>query len=953
MFVSEEEYDNFLEHYGTKRHSGRYPWGSGSDPYQRYQGFLKDVADLKAQGFSDVEIARSFSTDDVKFTTTDLRNMRTMANAYSEAEERRRIQRLKDEGNTNMAIARIMDMPEATVRDRLKPSENTKQQILVNTAETLKSQIQENGGFIDIGRGTGNHLGISPEKLNVSVAMLREEGYEVFYYKVRQLGTGKETTTKVLAPPGTKFSDVTNNPDMIKSMATFSEDGGRTFTKVLPPVSIDPKRVAVRYAEDGGDKKDGVIELRRGVEDLTLGHSRYAQVRVKVGDNHYLKGMAMYSDDIPDGHDIVFNTNKSNKGDKLKAMKDIKKDSETGEQSELPFGSIVRQKYYVDAKGKEKLSPLNIVGSVKKDEQGNDISYSGEEGGWGKWSNALSSQMLSKQPPELARKQLAEMYERKRQELDEIQALNNPVIKKKLLDTYADGMDSAAAHLKAAGLPRTANHVLLPINSLKDTEIYAPNYKNGEKVVLIRHPHGGPFEIPELVVNNRNREAIRLIQGAKDAVGINANVAGRLSGADFDGDTVLVIPNPDGAKNRVRTKPALAGLKGFDPQRAHPPFDGMKTIDGGTWDAKLGKPVFPIDPKTGKPRRPNKDAKQLKMGDISNLITDMSLQGAPDSEIARAVRHSMVVIDAEKHSLDFRTSAKVNGIAELKARYQGKADGGAATLISRAKSEDRKVLKRKPRPAADGGFIDRETGERVYVPTGEYQKNKDGSPRLDRNGDIIYKTEKVRRMDLTNDARTLVSRDGGTVMEAVYADHANRLKALGNEARLSSINTPSLKRNSTAAKAYDPEVKSLAAKLDAAQRNSPRERQAQILAGTLVKARKEANPDLEKDSLKKIEAAALVEARERMGARKPAIKITEREWEAIQNGAVTNNLLKNILDNADLDQVKQLATPRQGSQVPPAKIARAKAMLARGYDYSEIGAMLGIPTSTLHDAVNA
>lgn len=952
MLLDEEDYEDFIAHFGTKRHSGRYPWGSGSDPYQNYQSFLKDVADLKKQGFSAVDIARSFSTDDIKFTTTDLRNMTTKANAYSEAEERRRITRLKDEGNSTSAIARIMDMPEGTVRERLKPSENSKQQILVNTAETLKGRLAD-GGFLDIGRGTGNHLGVSPEKLGVAVSMLQDEGYVVHYYKLPQQGRTTNTTTKVLGPPGSKTKEIYDDPSKIKTMAAFSEDGGRSYRAVQPPVSIDPKRVAVRYDEDGGGKKDGVIELRRGVEDLTLGHSKYAQVRIKVGEGHYLKGMAMYSDDIPAGHDIVFNTNKPNKGDKLKAMKSIKKDDETGEQSELPFGSIVRQKYYTDAKGKEKLSPLNIVGSVKKDDSGNDISYAGEEGGWGKWSNALSSQMVSKQSKELATKQLAEMYDRKRQELDEIQALDNPVIKKKLLQTYGDGMDSAAAHLKAAGLPRTANHVILPINSLKDNEIYAPNYNNGERVVLVRHPHGGPFEIPELVVNNRNLEANRLIKGAKDAVGINSNVAGRLSGADFDGDTVLVIPNPPDSKTRVRTRPPLEALKGFDPQRAHPPFDGMKTIDGGTWNAKTEKVDFPTDPKTGKPKRPNTRAKQLKMGDISNLITDMSLQGAPESEIARAVKHSMVVIDAEKHSLDFRTSAKVNGIAELKKRYQGAADAGAATLISRAKSEDRAVLKRKARPAKEGGFVDPDTGKRVYVQTGEFQTNRDGTPRLDKKGNIVYLTEKVRRMDLTDDARTLVSANGGTVMERVYADHANRLKALGNEARLTSMRTPGLQRNASAAKAYAPEVASLAAKLDAAQRNSPRERQAQILAATMVKARQDANPDLEKDTLKKIQTAAINEARERLGAKKPVVQFTDREWEAVQSGAITNNMLKNLLDNADLDQVKQLATPREGSQVPAAKIARAQAMLDRGYDYSEIGAMLGIPTSTLHDAIAA
>ena len=56
--------------------------------------------------------------------------------------------------------------------------------------------------------------------------------------------------------------------------------------------------------------KDGVIEIRSGVDDLSLGDSHYAQVRILVDGNTYLKGMAVYSDDLPDGVDVMFNTNK-------------------------------------------------------------------------------------------------------------------------------------------------------------------------------------------------------------------------------------------------------------------------------------------------------------------------------------------------------------------------------------------------------------------------------------------------------------------------------------------------------------------------------------------------------------------------------------------------------------------------------------------------------------------
>lgn len=67
-------------------------------------------------------------------------------------------------------------------------------------------------------------------------------------------------------------------------------------------------RVYIRYAEDGGAEKEGVIEIRKGVKDLDLGDTGYAQVRIPINDDHYMKGMAVYSDDIPDGFDIVYNT---------------------------------------------------------------------------------------------------------------------------------------------------------------------------------------------------------------------------------------------------------------------------------------------------------------------------------------------------------------------------------------------------------------------------------------------------------------------------------------------------------------------------------------------------------------------------------------------------------------------------------------------------------------------
>lgn len=910
-----------LAHEGVLRRSGRYPWGSGENPYQRNKGFLQYVDELAKGGMSEAEIAKVIFPDNPRASSSDVRALKAIAKSQNREADISQAIRLKDKGMSNVAIGKQMNIPESSVRSLLNPTLRERNDVIMSTTKELKRMLGDDG-YLDIGKGSENYLMIAESKKKVAVAALQEEGYKVFYVPVQQLGTGKMTNTMVLAPPGTTFPDVAKNPDKIKSVTGYTEDGGRTWKPVKPPQHVDLKRVGVRYKEDGGDTMDGVIQLRRGVDDLSLGGAQYAQVRIGVNGTHYLKGMAMYADDknFPPGVDMMFNTNKSNTGDKLAAMKPIKKNKQTGEADEvLPFGSIVRQREYTDAKGKRRLSPLNIVGNDKEG------AISGEEGGWNEWGRTLSSQMLSKQSPALARKQLGLTYDSKKAEFDEIMALSNPAVKKQLLKEFADGADSSAKHLKAAGLPRTRNQVILPINSLKDNEIYAPNYRDGETVVLIRHPHGGIFEIPELTVNNRNREANRVIKNAADAVGINSRVAARLSGADFDGDTVLVIPN--NAK-QIKTKGSLAGLKNFDPQADYKMSDGRSNG---------------LTPK----------GKQKQMGDISNLITDMTIKGATDNEIARAVRHSMVVIDAEKHNLNYKQSAADNGIPELKRKYQLKDDGtagGASTLISRAKSTQY-VDERKDATTLTNRNVDPATGKRIHTPTNkEYTITKVNKRTGVETTSIVRKQQRSTKMDEAEDARSLIS-DKNTPIENVYADHANKMKALAREARKEYLATPPRPYSESARKTYAKEVSDLNAKLRIAQMNAPRERQAQLLANTLLNARKQANPDMDKDDLKKEKALALVEARERVGAKKDVIKFTQREWDAIQAGAITNNKLAAMLQNADMDQVRQLATPRQNTVMDDAKTRRAQQLAANGYPQSEIADMLGVPASTLNDAL--
>jgi DNA-binding CsgD family transcriptional regulator len=899
--------DDYLAHYGILRRSGRYPWGSGDDP-QNSQNFLNYVEELRSKGLSETEIARGLSTPDHPITTTQLRAAKSIARNEQRQADIAMAQRLRDKGYSNVAIGKRMGINESSVRSLLAPGQKDKVDVLNATTDMLKQEVAEKK-YIDVGTGVEHYIngGISDTKLRTAVAKLREEGYEIKYVKVEQLGTGKQTTLKVLTAPNTPYSEVYANRHQIKQIIKFSEDGGRSYLGLHPPLSIDSKRIGIRYAEEGGADADGVIYVRPGVNDVSLGNNRYAQVRIAVDGTHYLKGMAMYKDDMPPGVDLVFNTNKKNTGNKLDAMKKVSDDPDN------PFGSTVRQLVKRNPDGKEEVtSAMNIVN---------------EDDDWARWSKSLSSQFLSKQSHGLARQQLDMTYEQKKNQLDTIMSLTNPSVRKKLLAEFADSADASAVHLKAAALPKQKTHVILPINSLKENEVYAPNYQNGERVVLVRFPHGGTFEIPEVTVNNRNQEGRKLLGQAQNAIGINNKVAQRLSGADFDGDTVLVIPNRG---RQVKTSPPLEKLKTFDPQASFPPYDGMKTMGGGVWDAKNKRDVYPEG------KGPSGRTKGIEMGRVSNLITDMTIRGANDDELARAVRHSMVVIDAEKHHLNFRQSAIDNGIPQLMRKYQHSAQGGASTVVSQRKRTDR-IPERKERSAREGGSVDKETGRRVYTQTGATYIDK-------ATGKVVIKTTEVNRLAEVEDANTLSS---GTLIEKVYADHSNRLKALANDARKASVNTRSIPYSPSAKTAYANEVASLNSKLVIALRNAPLERQAQIIANATYAQKLRDNPDREASEKKKLRAQALAEARVRTGAGKQRIKISDSEWAAIQAGAISPSMLDKILLNADLDVVKELATPRTKVLMTPTKRNRATQMLKSGYTQAEVAQQLGVSLSTL------
>ena len=907
--------NDILVHYGVKRRSGRYPWGSGEDPYQHTGDIDIRVRELRKKGMSEKEVAKVLGYE----------NTSVLRDAVSRASnERKRIQvdrakALRDDGLNNSQIAREMGVNESTVRSWFNENREVNQRRAEKAADRLREELKTKHA-IDVGAGVELEMGITKGKLKDALDILVEEGYTVEGIGVPQVkDKRKRTIVTVVHDDTVTTRDLYNDYSKIQSYGEYySADGGETWSKREYPASIDSSRVKIKYGDEGpsgntGSDKDGVIEIRRGVKDLDLGNAHYAQVRILVDGTHYLKGMAMYSDDIPDGVDIVFNTNKKKGTPKMEVMKEIQSDPDN------PFGAYIKangQSYYDDPNGtyinpktgnKAKLSAINKLK---------------EEGDWDKSSKNLSQQFLSKQPMQLIRQQLDLTYADYNSQYDEISKIPNPTVRKKMLEEFAGECDSATIHLQAAALPRQQTRVILPVTQLKENEVYAPYLKNGEKVSLIRYPHGGTFEIPQLTVNNNNKSAKKILGNAIDAIGINAKVAERLSGADFDGDTVVVIPT--NSRVRVKSTKPLEGLKDFDPKSEYPYREGMKVL--------------------------TKQQTQREMGIVSNLITDMTLRGAPESDIVKAVKHSMVVIDAAKHKLDYKKSEQDNDIATLKERWQPRYDfegnkigsGGASTLLSRRKQEVQ--------------VPERRGSARINKETGEYEYKESGRTYINSKGQRVKAMQNVPLISTVDDMRKLSS---GTPQENAYADYGNTMKALARKARKEAANTPPLKYSATANKVYKTEVDDLLSSLSIAERNAPKERRAQAIANSVVKAKIQDNPELgdkaNKKELEKVRSAAIDDARASVGAsgRNTRIHITDKQWQAIQSGAISDTRLRRILRYTDEDELKTLAMPKTNKGLSTAQQNKMKRMKTSGYTIAEIADALGVSTGTVSKYINA
>lgn len=919
------------------RGSGRYAYGSGENPGQHQFNIISETQRLKKAGLSDVEIAKMFFGEHAM--AADLKAELSIAKSEQRKFNHERAVRLLDDCNGNISeVGRRMGVNESTIRSYLKQVEKGRDDRYQNTAEFLKKKVDELG-LINVSANTEIYMGVPDSTKKVAIKILQKQGYIRATVKVEQLGTGKETVVTVLAPPGTSWSDIQKRKTDIKSIQEFSPDGGNTFFVPEYPESVSSKRIMVRYAEDGGKSMDGVIQLRRNVEDLSLGKSQYAQVRIAVDGTHYMKGMAIYADDkeFPPGVDVIYNSNKTKDVPMMgidknhEVLKRLKSDKDN------PFGATIKAGGQYHYGPDNKLSPINKLQ---------------EEGDWDTWSRNLSSQFLSKQSIKLIEQQLDYSIKKRKVEYDEIMSLTNPVIKKKLLEQFASDCDANAADLRAKGFKGQAFQVLLPIPNIKRNEVYAPNFKDGEEVALVRYPHGGIFEIPILKVNNRNSPAQSFMDKAADAIGIHPDVAEQLSGADFDGDTALVIPITSN-RLKINARPPIKDLQEFDAKILYKLPDGSPEMKDRT--------------------------KQKEMGEVSNLITDMTVGGAKEHEIVRAVKHSMVVIDAQKHNLNYKQSAQDFEISNLKRNYQGENSKGlpkgASTILSRAGSEvhpyqmmiindTKKMTPEELKRWNDGEVIYRETGKtrtkwkEITNPkkmTSEELENFNSGKKVFRNMGEERITQTMQQMYLVRDARDLV-RNKSNSKEMAYANYANNLKALANDARKESRSIKPIPVNQSAKKLYAKEIEDLNNQLIIAKSNQPKETQAQILAGAIVSEKRKSNPDLAEDyeHLKREKQRALNQARAIVGAKKELITISDKQWDAIQANALSTNKLKQILDNTDQEEFKKRAMPRNTSRsLTDSQLALIKSMYTSGmYTQGDIASIMGVSASTISQAVS-
>jgi hypothetical protein len=227
---------NYLMHYGIPRRSGRYPWGSGDNPYQHGRDFLSRIEELKKEGWSETpdNIKKEFG-----LTTTQYRLEKALAKDERRMLDVATAKSLRKDGLGATEIGRKMGVPESTVRSLLNEDSEARMKQARKTADFIKEQVDKKG-MIDVGTGVERELNISKEKLNEALYILEREGYPIYKGGVPQAtNPGKQINQMVICPPGTKHKEIYDF-DKVHSLTDYvSHDGGETFDKFVYPKSMD------------------------------------------------------------------------------------------------------------------------------------------------------------------------------------------------------------------------------------------------------------------------------------------------------------------------------------------------------------------------------------------------------------------------------------------------------------------------------------------------------------------------------------------------------------------------------------------------------------------------------------------------------------------------------------------------------------------------------------------
>ena len=204
-----------LEHYGMPRRSGRYPWGSGDEPYQHSRDFVSRVEEMRKSGFTytDPETGNKYTGDNaiakhLGYSSTDFRTVYAIAKDARRTDDVATAKRLKEKEGMNVSeIGRKMGINESSVRSLLNSDRESRMKQARDTANFLKERVDSSRhGMIDVGNGVEKELRISKEKLDQALFMLQAEGhYEVYSGRFDQVtNKGQMTTQKVLCKPGTE-----------------------------------------------------------------------------------------------------------------------------------------------------------------------------------------------------------------------------------------------------------------------------------------------------------------------------------------------------------------------------------------------------------------------------------------------------------------------------------------------------------------------------------------------------------------------------------------------------------------------------------------------------------------------------------------------------------------------------------------------------------------------------